>query len=107
MNRQDATKYLRARLDELNLSDWKYKLTTDMSGVVGLCDGRNKTIVLNALAIDQHPESEIKDTINHEIAHALTPNDNTHGIEWQQKAIELGATPKPCSLYAFSAQVLE
>jgi len=35
---------------------------------------------------------KIRDTILHEIAHALLPIDVHHRIEWQNKAGELGVT---------------
>lgn len=35
----------------------------------------------------------VRDTILHEIAHALTPGDN-HGWRWQRKCLEIGANPR-------------
>lgn len=38
---------------------------------------------------------EIRETMLHEIAHALAPGDG-HGYLWQRKARELGVKPSPC-----------
>lgn len=38
---------------------------------------------------------EIRDTMLHEIAHALTPGDG-HGAKWKSKARELGIKPDRC-----------
>ena len=40
-------------------------------------------------------DSEVLDTIRHEIAHAKCPLGK-HGAEWQAAAIAIGAAPFPC-----------
>src|SRR5882724_1614255 len=98
MTRKDATDYCRQRLNQFNLSDWKIKLVQSdksKSLFLGKCVYKEKTIYLNALFIDVQDEIEIKETINHEIAHALVPQDG-HGLLWRAKAIELGSNGNVC-----------
>ena len=40
-------------------------------------------------------EEKVKDTILHEIAHALTPGHG-HDVVWKRKCIEIGAKPERC-----------
>ena len=42
-----------------------------------------------------NPWSTVKDTVLHEIAHALTPGHH-HDKVWKAKCVELGATPERC-----------
>ena len=109
MTRKDATDYCRARLNEYGLNDWKIKLVQKDSGkslFLGKCDYKEKTIYLNALHLDTHGELEVRDTINHEIAHALIPGDG-HGILWRAKAIELGSSGNVCATYNLDARAID
>jgi predicted SprT family Zn-dependent metalloprotease len=63
-------------------------------GSIGVCDYQKKTIYLSRyyLNIDG---VDIRDTILHEIAHALCPGDG-HGSLWKKTCIQIGATPERC-----------
>ncbi len=61
----------------------------------GVCRYRRKLISLSKTLVELNDEYEVKDTILHEIAHALTPGAH-HGWAWQQKCIEIGARPNRC-----------
>ena len=74
---------------------------------MGMCDTDNKTIILSSHHIETHPDEEVEDTIRHEIAHALTPNDSAHGLEWKAKASEVGARPIACSGPSLSPLVID
>src|SRR6266496_4809772 len=90
MTRQEATHNLRKLLDEHGLSNWHIRVTTDISKpFLGLCDHKNKTIFLNGFSIDTHPDSELLNTIRHEVAHALTPS-HQHDDVWREMAKKLG-----------------
>lgn len=60
---------------------WKYK---------GMCTNTTITLALN-FALKGSME-EIKNTLLHEIAHALVGSNVGHRLEWQDKAKELGVT---------------
>jgi hypothetical protein len=109
MTRQEATDYCRSRLTEFNLTDWKIKLVSYESGkqvFLGKCDSKLKIIYLNTFHIDTHPEIEVRDTINHEIAHALTPYHG-HDVIWRNKAIELGSSGQACVTYILDPRAID
>jgi len=107
MDRQIASKTCREYLDKYNLSGWKVILNLDNTPFLGRCDWKTQSIILNALAIDIHPDDEVIDTIKHEVAHALTPNDHHHGLEWAAKAEELGARTTMCAEFNVPEHVLD
>src|SRR5215469_8336659 len=109
MDRKIATKLLRDQLDELNLSNWKIRLYADLyRPFLGLCDYKTKTITLNAHHVDTHPDVEIKNTINHECAHALVGPLHGHDDIWKEKAKELGCySVSPCASYKLSASAID
>ena len=55
----------------------------------GVCNYRYRQIELSFLLIPAMSDEGIKDTIIHEIAHALTPGHG-HDKIWKSKCIELG-----------------
>lgn len=61
----------------------------------GVCDYGKKQIELSSLLVPAMSEESIKDTIIHEIAHALCPGQN-HNNVWKAKCIELGGNGKRC-----------
>jgi hypothetical protein len=80
----------RALLDKHGLSDWsisienlnnvaKFKHDEDGFELDGGCIYTTKTIYIDTLTID------FKQTVLHEIAHALTPECKNHGKDWRTK----------------------
>src|SRR5258708_39873695 len=108
MLRQQATQLLRSLLDEQNLRDWKLSLTIDTyKPFLGMCDARNKRIILNAHHIDTHPDVEVINTIRHEVAHALTIG-HAHDELWAAKARELGCDDvSPCATYSLNPDAID
>ena len=61
----------------------------------GLCNYKTRTISMSRQLTLSNNFFAARDTVGHEVAHALTPGAG-HGIYWKRKAVELGATPKAC-----------
>jgi predicted SprT family Zn-dependent metalloprotease len=59
---------------------------------LGACHHRNHTITLSKHFTALNNEDETRDTVLHEIAHALTPGAN-HGPAWRAAAVRIGARP--------------
>jgi predicted SprT family Zn-dependent metalloprotease len=60
----------------------------------GLCDFRRRTIELSIYFVERNPPLEIRDTILHEIAHALVGPGHGHDEIWKRKCIAIGARPE-------------
>jgi predicted SprT family Zn-dependent metalloprotease len=71
---------------------WKFNWLKH-SSIAGVCNYTQKEINLSLELTMLNTESEVKDTIVHEIAHALTPGDN-HGKKWKAKCVEIGCRPE-------------
>lgn len=61
----------------------------------GVCNYTYRQIELSAYLIPECTDKSIKDTIIHEIAHALCPGHN-HDRVWQMKCVELGGNGQRC-----------
>jgi predicted SprT family Zn-dependent metalloprotease len=61
----------------------------------GCCKYREKIISLSRPLTLMNSEEQVRDTLLHEIAHALTPGTG-HGVAWKRKCLEIGANPKRC-----------
>ena len=64
---------------------------------LGLCSSINKKIVLSSCYVLLNEEHVIKNTILHEIAHALVGNEHGHDNVWKRKAIEIGCDGNRCA----------
>lgn len=60
----------------------------------GLCSYRDRTIQLSMPLVEHMTETEVKDTILHEIAHALVGPGYGHGKVWKAMARKIGANPQ-------------
>jgi hypothetical protein len=82
---------------------WKYGLTDwdceveslgdggTRRGLLGNCDFARTTIRLDISHVHRGPWRFVRETILHEIAHALV-GPCGHGLKWQRKARELGVS---------------
>ncbi len=107
MRRELATKTTKELLVKHGLNNWNVVLTLDDKiKFLGLCDYATQTIILNAHGVDIQPDEEVMDTILHEVAHALCPNQG-HNNTWAHKAMELGARTTPCNAFSIPAHVID
>ena len=83
----------RALMDEHGLDAWTFAFL-EAERRLGDCHFQERVIrVGRAHALDAS-EAEIRDTILHEIAHALAGPEARHGPEWKAHAKRIGATPR-------------
>jgi predicted SprT family Zn-dependent metalloprotease len=90
----DAKQLAWALLQQHGLIGWRFQFDHARRRF-GSCRPRAQLITLSKPLTLLNTESEIRDTLLHEIAHALTPGDG-HGPRWKAKCIEIGAAPKRC-----------
>ena len=86
----DWTAYAQKMLRDNGLGNWTVKVSRGRK-TIGLCSYSDKTIYISKYHIDNDSYDDVRDTIIHEIAHALNPRDG-HGDKWRETAISLGGT---------------
>jgi predicted SprT family Zn-dependent metalloprotease len=75
--------------------DWVFQF--DRSKVrFGKCNYGEKEISLSEYLVELNDEAEVRDTILHEIAHALLPRGAGHGPKWRAMAESIGCQPRRC-----------
>ncbi len=85
----------RALLDEHGLASWT--LTFDRAKTrAGVCRGARREIGLSAPLTRLHPVEEVRETVLHEIAHALVGPDRGHDAVWRRKVSQIGGSPRRC-----------
>jgi hypothetical protein len=109
MTRQQASQFLREKMNEHGLIDWSVRLNQNPeSKFLGLCSYKDKCIILSAHHIDIHPDPDVKNTILHEIAHALVGPGHAHDGVWASKAREIGCdNTLPCSNLSLSPEIID
>ncbi|PRY56110.1 SprT-like family protein [Knoellia remsis] len=81
----------RRLLREHGLEDWT--LTTDRAKTrAGACRFATRTISISAPLTAVHDEDLVRDTLLHEIAHALVGPQHGHDATWRRTAVEIGCT---------------
>ena len=84
------------------LSGWQFRFNR-LKRRCGLChfpvDGNPGVIELSIYFVELNDEPDIRDTILHEVAHALAGErgDYHHGAIWKKMARLVGAKPTACS----------
>lgn len=92
-----ATKALAISLMEqhgLIEKGWKFEFDNAKKRF-GICKYRPKIIGLSKILVTLNEIDKVKNTILHEIAHALTPNHG-HDSIWKAKAKEIGCDGERC-----------
>ena len=62
----------------------------------GVCRYRSKVISLSIPLVRLNGLDEVKDTILHEIAHAIAGHKAGHGAKWRAVCVAIGARPERC-----------
>lgn len=90
-----ATAYRETRdlMDLEGLLDWEFAWTKTTS-FFGDCSHAKKLIRLSSTLVLLNDETRVRDTIAHEVAHAVSDKYAKHGPEWKANAVRLGARPK-------------
>ena len=89
----EVSNQARALMDSHGLEEWTFRFSA-AQGRLGECREREKLIRLSLRHAVKADPREVKDTILHEIAHALAGARAGHGPAWKAIAERIGATPK-------------
>ena len=74
------------------LRGWTFA-TNKRKKTLGLCFSQLKRIELSTNFIAHNPKSIVRETVLHEIAHALVGTEHGHGAVWKEMAERVGAKP--------------
>jgi predicted SprT family Zn-dependent metalloprotease len=74
---------------------WRIKLNGRISRALGRTNFMSREIEMQKDFVRNGTREEIKDTIMHEIAHALVGSNHNHDSTWKAMALKLGALPAP------------
>lgn len=82
-------------MTENGLTDWSFGFDRSVKRF-GVCRLKDKRITLSGQIVQLNSEEKVRETILHEIAHALCPVGTGHGLAWRLKCRELGIRPERC-----------
>jgi len=78
------------------LADWSFAFNR-RKRALGLCLYDARRIELSRYFVIAHDQPAVRDTILHEIAHALAGRTAGHGPRWKAICCRIGATPERCA----------
>ncbi|HSR88740.1 MAG TPA: SprT-like domain-containing protein [Pontiella sp.] len=84
------TTALKAMQDH-GLSDWRFKFDHSTRRA-GCCNYNDRMISISFELVRNNSDEDIKDTILHEIAHALVGKKHNHDAVWRAKSREIGCS---------------
>jgi predicted SprT family Zn-dependent metalloprotease len=95
MKLEAAESMARQLMDQYGLRDWKFKFDNAKCRF-GVCRRRSKVVGLSCYLTILNGEEQVRDTVLHEIAHALCPAGEHHGPLWQSVAKLIGCSSERC-----------
>ena len=95
MELHDAVALAESLLAEHGLDDWRVELDRAKRRA-GICRYADRTIGLSAPLTQLHSEHEVRDTVLHEVAHALAGPRAGHGPRWKAVARRIGCSAERC-----------
>ena len=95
MEAREALRLARALLREHGLEEWQVTLDRAKTRA-GSCRFHTRTITLSRALTELHSEAEVRETILHEIAHALVGPEHGHDAIWRAQAKKIGSTGARC-----------
>lgn len=99
MEAKRATELAVQLMADNGLGQWSFKLNSSKR-CLGICRERERRIELSAAYVIGNSEDHVRDTLLHEIAHALVGVGHGHDRVWKEMCIKLGCTPKACDASA-------
>jgi predicted SprT family Zn-dependent metalloprotease len=95
MDLRDAYTLAEQLLGQHGLSQWRIQFDRAKRRA-GVCRHRDRTIGLSAPLTELHSIEEVRETILHEIAHALAGPQHGHDEHWRRVALSIGSTGERC-----------
>jgi predicted SprT family Zn-dependent metalloprotease len=87
--------YALSVLKTFGLADWRFRYNRRVRSL-GLCRFGPRTIELSAHLVRRNGPEEIRETLLHEVAHALAGPGHNHVAVWRAKCAQVGCRPERC-----------
>lgn len=97
MNLHEAEKLANELMIHHQLTGWKFQWIGHKT-IFGRCTHNKMIIALSSYLTAKRELHEVRNTILHEIAHALVGHSHGHDAVWQRKALEIGCDGKRCGV---------
>lgn len=95
MDLDDAARLARTLMDEHGLREWRFGY--DRAKVrAGACHFGDRRISLSRHLTLAHDPAQVRETVLHEVAHALVGPRHGHDRVWRARALAIGATGERC-----------
>lgn len=94
MDLEAARKLARSLMEDHGFAHWGFAFDRAKTRH-GQCDYGNQRITLSRYYVALNDETLVRETILHEIAHAIAGGPAGHGPRWQMVARNLGVRPVP------------
>lgn len=94
MDLEVARKLARSLMEDYDFAHWGFAFDRAKTRH-GQCDYGNQRITLSRYFVELNEEGLVRETILHEIAHAIAGGPAGHGPRWQMVARNLGVRPVP------------
>lgn len=83
-------------MKEHGIGDWGFRFAKSVNNL-GFCSYGRREIALSVSHTALGSEERVRNTILHEIAHALVGPHHDHDNTWRSKALEIGCDGQRCS----------
>ncbi len=93
MDFDDAAKLAKTLIAEHKLRGWVFVYNRGKR-TLGMCDYTRRRIELSMYFVAHNDEEAVRDTVLHEIAHALAGEKAGHGAKWKSVCKRIGANPE-------------
>ena len=90
-----AARMARGLMDRHGLASW-ILIFDDAKTRAGICRSDCQVIGLSRVLTRLHGEEEVRDTVLHEIAHAVVGVEHGHDAEWRARACAIGCSGNRC-----------
>lgn len=106
MQTTTALNLARSLMDQHGLHNWRVVIDTGAKRRLGRTRLWAREIGLSEYHVTMHTDADIRDTILHEIAHALVGHQKRpHGKEWRAMARKVGANPRATNIVNYNDEV--
>jgi predicted SprT family Zn-dependent metalloprotease len=91
----EAERMARGLIGDFGLAAWTFGWNW-RKRALGLCRYRERRIELSRWFVQANGEEMVRETVLHEIAHALAGEKAGHGAKWKAMCLRVGCKPERC-----------